>query len=288
MQTSDVPLPAQKILGSETGSAFDNLDRLAPALRPRGSVAGYHRWWDLTFLHWRFPAEEVARLIPPELTLDTWEGDAWVGLVPFHMPGIRPWWFPPVPGVSAFAETNVRTYVHYRGGAPGVWFFSLDAARSLPVLLARWKWHLPYYRAEMSVVRRGSNLAYRSRRLWPGTAGSGSHIEIEAGDFIGINETNRSRPPGQALPGTLEHFLAERYFLYARTETGTLFRGQVHHTPYPLRKARVIHCEDSLLAAAGFNPHTPPEHAMFSDGVQVEVFPLTPIAQDSKLIPFAT
>ena len=268
--STDLLSPAQ----DSDKSSVDVLDRLTPTLRPADRVAGYHRWWDLTFLHWRFPAAEVARLLPPELTLDTWEGDAWVGLVPFHMTGIRPWWFPAIPGVSAFAETNVRTYVHFRGREPGVWFFSLDAARSLPVRVARWKWHLPYYRAEMSVSRKGSRLAYHSRRLWPGTTGAGSRVEIEVGDLLGAKETVRSRPAGQALPGTFEHFLAERYVLYSRTADGRLFSGRVHHQPYLLRQARVIDCDESLLAAAGFAPQAAPEHALFCDSVQVEVFPL--------------
>ena len=229
-------------------------------------------------MHWRFPAAEVAKLLPPELTLDTWEGDAWIGLVPFHMTGIRPWWFPPIPGVSAFAETNVRTYVHHRGGEPGVWFFSLDAARSLPVRVARWKWHLPYYRAEMSVSRQGSQIVYQSRRLWPGTSGAASRIEIDAGKLIGAQETHRAKPAGQAVPGTLEHFLVERYVLYARTAGGRLLSGRVHHSPYALRETRVRHCQESLMAAAGFVPQIPPEHALFSEGVRVEVFPLSEIA----------
>lgn len=280
METSRVASPHQTVSSLEEGGTrviSDPIDRLASTLRPTGRAAGYHSWWDLTFLHWRFPAEEVARLLPPELTLDTWEGDAWVGLVPFHMSGIRPWWFPTLPFVSAFAETNVRTYVHHRGGAPGVWFFSLDAARSLPVRVARWRWHLPYHRAEMSAVRHGSQLTYRSRRLWPGAAGSGTDLEIEVGDLIGSGDQQRPLPAGQALPGTLEHFLVERYILYARTGTGTLWSGQVHHAPYSLRQARVLRCEDSLLAAAGLHPRTPLASTLFCDGVKVEVFPLRPV-----------
>ena len=130
-------------------------DRLTPTMRPAGSAIGYHRWTDLLFVHWRFPAEIVRPLLPPELTLDTWEGDAWVGLVPFYMSRVRPWWSPPVPGVSYFCETNVRTYVHFRGRDPGVWFLSLDASNSLAVRVARWRWHLPYFRAHMGLARTG-------------------------------------------------------------------------------------------------------------------------------------
>src|SRR5687768_2328582 len=109
------------------------MDRLAPSRRPDGSPAMYQRWRTLSFLHWKVSAAELAPLLPPGLEVDTFEGDAWVGLVPFTMRGVRPRFLPPAPGLSAFHETNARTYVHQRGSAPGVWFFSLDAASRVAV-----------------------------------------------------------------------------------------------------------------------------------------------------------
>ena len=243
------------------------IDRLAPAHRPAGRAIGYHRWRDLTFLHWRLPAEPIARLLPAGLSLDTWEGDAWVGLVPFRMTGVRPWWSP---WGFAFAETNVRTYVHFEGRDPGVWFFSLEAANSLAVMLARRFWGLNYYRAAMSLRRAGDRVEYRSRRLWPGPSGARLELATEIGPPL------LGDPPGRAAPGTLEHFLVERYILYA-VRRGRLLRGQVHHSPYPLNSAQAASIEETLLAASGIAVDRPPCHALFSEGVDVEIFPLVPV-----------
>lgn len=241
------------------------IDRIAPTQRPTGRACGYHRWSNLLFLHWRVPAELVQPLLPTGLTLDTWEGDAWVGLVPFHMSGVRPWWSPAVPWVSTFHETNVRTYVQHRGSDPGVWFFSLEASNALAVLLARWGWHLPYHRARMSLRRELEHVRYASRR----ETVSGAACEIETV----VSETLL----GSAVPGTLEHFLIERYILYAASRSGKIWRGRVHHVPYQLRDARVVSCRDTLVAAAGIPVTGDPCHAVFCDGVQVEVFPLVDV-----------
>src|SRR5579864_3319335 len=96
------------------------IDRISPMQRPAGRAIGYQIWTNLLFVHWSVPIELVQPLIPPSLTLDTWQGQALVGLVPFYMSGVRPWWSPAIPGVSSFCETNVRTYVHFRGRDPGV------------------------------------------------------------------------------------------------------------------------------------------------------------------------
>jgi uncharacterized protein YqjF (DUF2071 family) len=199
------------------------------------------------------------------------------------MTGVRPWWSPSVPGVSAFHETNLRTYVHVDGGAPGVYFISLEAASSLAVRIARWRWNLPYYRARMSIRRDGQRIRYTSRRLWPEPRGAHTELEAEIGDWpAGANGSsashNGSAPHGFAVPGTLEFFLAERYLLYTVSPRRGLLCGRVHHTPYPLHSARMLHCEESLGRAAGIDGSSgkaaPPCHAMFSPGVNVEVFDL--------------
>lgn len=253
----------------------DAIDRLAPAGRPAGRAVGYQSWRDLTFLHWRVEPEVVRDTLPAGLDLETYDGAAWIGLVPFLMTGVRPRWAPAVPGLSTFPETNVRTYVTRTNAAgvrePGVYFYSLDAAKSLAVAIARTAWRLPYYRAAMSVTRNGDTTNYESRRLWPGPRGAGGRIEVTA-----------TGPAAAAEPGTLEHFLAERYLLFTPgvrgQARGRILRGQVHHAPYPLRPVRVDRCEDSLVAAAGFaglSDSRPPDHALFSDGVDVEIFPLS-------------
>lgn len=265
--TSTIPSPA---LDGE-------IDRISPTQRPAQAVAGYHHWLNLLFIHWTLPAELVAPLLPRELTLDTWNGEAWVGLVPFYMSSVRPRWSPAIPGISYFCETNVRTYVHRNGRDPGVWFFSLEASNSIAVIAARCGWHLPYFRAQMQLERTGDQIRYSSHRKWPGPAGAGCQIEAEFGELLGAGDPDRPLSPGMALPGTLEHFLVERYVLYSRDRRGRLFSGRVYHRPYPVRQARLLHCEQTLLQASGINPCGSPSHVAASDGVEVEVFPLVPL-----------
>lgn len=250
------------------------IDRLTCTRRPQARSIGRQSWRNLLFVHWRLPADVIEPLIPPRLSVDIYDGWAWVGLVPFTMQGVRPWWSPPVYGVSNFHETNVRTYVHCEGRDPGVWFFSLDAASSLAVRIARWRWSLPYYRAEMDLRRSDTTIRYHSRRLWPGNPGPGTHVEAAIGDVLNVS----GQPTGHAAPATLEHFLAERYILYTQAnETAPLLSGRVYHCPYPLREARLLQFEQSLVAAAGVTVPDMPDHVLFSDGVDVEVFGLTPV-----------
>jgi uncharacterized protein YqjF (DUF2071 family) len=239
------------------------MDRLAPTRRPSGPPAGFHRWRTLLFAHWEVPAITLQRLLPPRLSLDTFDGQAFVGLVPFTMRGIRPTRFlPPIPGVSAFHEVNVRTYVHLDGKDPGVWFFSLDAANLAAVTGARAGWNLPYFFARMSLADEGDRIVYASERRFP------------APTPATIACTWRIREElGNAKEGTLEHFLCERYFLYA-ARGEKLWRGQVHHTPYPLRAARIDHLEENLVKQAGIETTRGPVSVLYSAGVDVEVFPL--------------
>ena len=242
------------------------IDRAAPARRPADAPVGYQKWRRLAFLHWPFDPAFVQERLPDGLEVDTFDGRAWVGLVPFLMTGVRPRWFPPAPGVSTFCETNVRTYVTRTNAdgerEPGVYFFSLDAAAWVAVLVARSVWKLPYYRASMGLRADGDRTIYTSSRLWPGPRGVGGRIEIEA-----------TGPPAPAEPGTLDHFLCERYLLFTQTR-GAILRGQVHHTPYPLRPARVSKLGDSLCDAAGFACGGGPEHVRYSDGVDVNIHAL--------------
>lgn len=248
--------------------SLETIDRLAPRLRPQERVAGFQTWSDLLFVHWRVTAETIRNLLPPQVELDLFDGFAWIGLVPFHMSGVRPWWFPPIPGISEFHETNVRTYV-VCNGEPGVWFFSLEAAQSLAVRVARWRWHLPYHRAEMSVVRQGTVRQYRSRRMWPPPLPAASEVVAEVGDWLSQNG-----PAGEAQSGTLEFFLTERYLLFTEISANQIARGQVHHRPYPLKEAKLLQCDQTLLDAASIHPHEPPAHTLFSPGVEVEIYPL--------------
>src|SRR5262249_29736982 len=136
------------------------MDRLAPTQRPDDRPAGFQRWRTLAFLHWEVPVDAARALLPEGLGGDTYAGRAYLGVVPFTMRDVSPWWSPSVPGVSNFHEINVRTYVH-AGGRPGVWFFSLDAASSIAVIAARTGWHLPYHRASMEIDERDGEVIYK-------------------------------------------------------------------------------------------------------------------------------
>lgn len=241
------------------------IDRLSPAVRPPGRPAGFQRWRNLLFLHWEVPEDALRRLIPAELSIDTYEGKAWVGVVPFTMRDVAPRWSPSVPGVSNFHELNVRTYVHHQGKNPGVWFFSLDAASTIAVTIARTSWHLPYHRASMKLEIDGDRVSYSSKRLFPGP----TPADFEARYRIGA-------PLGSARPGTLEFFFAERYILYTSGRNG-LVTGRVHHVPYPIHEVTIETVEDRMVTAAGLPAPEGAPHALYSPGVDVDVYPLVPI-----------
>ena len=204
-------------------------------------------WRDLLFAHWALPAATLDPFVPPGLALETFEGRAWVGITPFRMADLHPRGLPGVPGASAFPELNVRTYVSAEG-KPGIFFFSLDAASRLAVIGARIGFHLPYFSARMRVRDDGTWIAYKCRRH--GSAG-------EAGRFIG-----RYRPTGpvfRSAPGSLEHWLTERYCLYAVDRRGRIYRAEVHHAPWPLQPAEAEIAINSMAEADGFSlPATPP------------------------------
>ena len=192
--------------------------RLAVREAPARSPVLYQKWRRLLFLDWSFPVDAVQGALPRGLTVDTWEGRAWVGIVPFQMRDIRPRFCPAVPGISNFLEMNVRTYVYDREGRPGVWFYSLDANRRLAVRLGRRFFHLPYVYSRIDDSR-----DYLVRR----------HAAHASGFRYG--------PRGEAAPaqpGTLEFFLVERYLLFAwNARREELLCGQVNHSPYPIQDA---------------------------------------------------
>jgi uncharacterized protein len=222
----------------------------------------YHHWRDLLFMHYPVDPEVLRPMIPPDLTLDTFPDAsgkemAWVGIVAFRMFGIRPKWMPPFPLLSAFPETNVRTYVHRKGEDPGVWFFSLDARPKLACWLARVWYREPYFHARMHWSREGNQVEYRSRRregleAW-------NDIQVELGDRL---------PP--SLPGTLEYFLCERYRLYT-AHRGQVLTARVWHEPYKLRAATLKKCELHMVEPLGLEQR-PIEHICFCDGVDTEIF----------------
>ena len=195
-------------------------------------------WHNLLFAHWQVDAAELRPHIPAKLGIDTFEGKAWLGVVPFRMSGVRVRWTPALPWLSAFPELNVRTYVTLQG-KPGVWFFSLDAANAVAVAAARVSFHLSYFRARMACNEVDGWIQYKSERAHSGVSGA----SFEA----------RYRPKGEsfeAQPGTLEHFLTERYCLYAAAGE-RIYRGEIHHPEWQLQPAEAEFTTNSMGEAAG-------------------------------------
>ena len=224
-------------------------------------VVMHQRWEDLLFLHWAWDPAEIQKRLPPGLTVDTFDGKAWIAIVPFAMRGIRPRFCPPVPGISDFLEMNLRTYVHDDEGRPGVWFDSLECDQSLAVWTARTVFHLPYQHAKMSATKSADGMIhYRSQRRGDAHR-SEFRYRLKAGTRM-------------AKPGTLEFFLAERYLLFSQSPSG-LRMGRVHHSPYPLAEVELESWDADLFRLNGYPvPIRAPDHVIGSPGVVVTVYPL--------------
>ncbi len=205
------------------------------------------QWRDLLFMHWPLPVAVLRPLIPPGLALDSFDGRAWIGVVPFTMAGVHARFLPPLPGTSRFPELNVRTYVTAEGKA-GVYFFSLDAANPLAVRAARLGFHLPYYDAAMSVSRSGRTVAYASTR---------THHGVPPAAFAA-----RYRPTGpisRSTDGSIDAWLTERYCLYSAAGRQTIWRADIDHARWPLQPAEAdITCNTMLDPLRLVLPTTPP------------------------------
>ncbi len=273
----------------------------------------YQSWRELLFLHWDFPAEQIQATLPPGLYVDTFDGKAWLGIVPFWMRDIHPRWFPTVPGISNFLELNLRTYVHDNRGNCGVWFYSLDANQSLAVWAARRFFHLNYQHAVMTSARDNAT-------GWTGFSSQRRGASADLNCQFRYRSISTPRP---AEPGSFEFFLVERYVLFARSPlmsghhsqcglplapregeapvepraTGNvdsrerlgrslalpmggearvqLYTGTVVHEPYQISEVELPQWSDSLLPLNGFaRPGRPPVHAAMCRGVDVDIYPL--------------
>lgn len=242
-----------------------NLDiRLALREYPQNSTPIMsQRWESLLFLHWEYEAEEIQKTLPPGLFVDQFQGKAYMGITPFFMKKVKLNAMPIFSSIPDFMELNVRTYVYDETGTPGVWFYSLDANSFLVVQAASRILDLPYFYANMQFkINEEQEIDYQSQRqntsspvqfLYKGTAQS-----IEA------------------PPGSLEFFLVERYVLFAYKKNGQLVKGRVHHAPYPLYQAEVTKWDNHLFELDGLKkPANSPQHAVFSPGVNVDIFKLS-------------
>ena len=204
------------------------------------------RWHDLLFMHWPVDASVLRPLVPQSLAIDTFEGQAWIAVVPFRMTAVRPRLVPSLPGVSAFLELNVRTYVT-ADDRPGVWFFSLDAASRAAVRAARWLFHLPYFDARMDLARQGERIEYKSVRTHAGAAPA-----VFRGGYQPVGPVKTSDP------GTLEYWLTERYCMYAG-HRNRVHRCEILHDPWPLQAAEAEVHENTMTDWLGVRlPATQP------------------------------
>ena len=237
-------------------------------MEPDQTVLMHQNWHHLLFLHWQVPAAALQRLIPPELTIDTFEGNAYIGLIPFTMTGVRAVMTPPLPWISSFHEVNVRTYVHRDGREPGVWFFSLDASSSIAVAAARAAYKLPYFHSDIEFQVSNDPLPtidFSSQRSDPqGTMPANARIRYQPMEGIVT----------AASPGTIEHFLIERYILYTRDADHHLYRARVHHQPYPVQRADLLELEETLVWAGGIkrSENVPLRH--YAKEVNVKIYSL--------------
>lgn len=227
------------------------------------------RWEHLLFLHWRVDPAALRARVPAGLELDLDDGAAYVGVVPFLMSNTRPRGVPGLPWLSRFPELNVRTYVT-RGGKPGVWFFSLDAANPVAVRVARARFHLNYLDARMRCEARG-------------------HDGDQVVDYASTRHDRRA-PPAElrvhwradgplqhARAGTLDHFLTARYALYSQSPDGRLWRGEIDHPPWPLRAAHATVACNTMLAAHGLAPiDAAPPLARCVESIDVVAWKLDP------------
>lgn len=219
-------------------------------------------WHDLLFAHWPVGAAMMRGLVPEALDLDLFDGNAWIGVVPFRMSGIRLRGLPPVPGASAFPEINLRTYVTHRD-RPGVFFFSLDATNPVAVWTARRFFRLPYYRARMSCRSEGEGVAYESVRTHRG--------------FPAVGFRGRYAPVGparEASPGSLERWLTERYCLYTEAAAGSPAIGEILHDPWPLQPAEAHIERNDLAAPLGLTLPDPPSLLHFARRLEVRLWGL--------------
>jgi len=237
----------------------DGVDRETIRQRPAELPLMEHHWGKLLFMHWPISAERLRQIVPPQLTIDTYDGEAWIGVTPFTMWDVRLSFTPPVPYLSDFHELNVRTYVLYRG-VPGVWFFSLNTNSSMTVFGARTFYFLPYFHSRIDLRQEGDTIHYNLRR-----ADADRPAVFNASWKIG-----KDLP--EAEPGTLEYFLTERYCLYSASGE-SIYRARIHHPPWPLRQAKLIsHASD--IAESDYLPKLKGDPLVhYAEALAVDVWP---------------
>jgi hypothetical protein len=254
--------PAALVLRSQGQGAVLRETAHRPWPLPREPWLMAQTWEDLLFAHWPVPPERLRSLLPASVPLDVREGSAWVAVTPFRVSAARARGVPHLPGITSFPELNVRTYTTIEG-KPGIWFMSLDAASALAVIGARRTYRLPYFKAHMACRESGGWIEYRSRRV----SGDGEPTEL----VLRYRPTGLEAPPA---PGSLEHWLTERYCLYTLDERGDVLRADIHHPPWPLRTAQAAFALNTMADPYGLELNDPPALLHFARRQDVLIWPL--------------
>jgi uncharacterized protein len=237
------------------------LERLALRERPEGQPLMHQTWGKLLFMHWRVDEKNLQPLVPEGLEIDTFDGTAWIGVIPFTMWDIRafPPFLPAVPGFSAAHELNVRTYVHF-DRVPGVWFFSLDCNSAAAVIAARTFYHLPYFNAHIDLKQRSSTIDYSLART-----------DRPPAHFKGSWNIGETIPFSH--PESLAFFLTERYCLYSE-HNGKLYRARICHQPWPLQKASMKAYETTMIESLGLPSPEGQPALNYAESLNVEIWPI--------------
>jgi uncharacterized protein len=234
------------------------IDRLAMRARPDGTPIMHQNWENLLFLHWPMDPVLIRPLIPAHLEIDTFEGQAWISITPFNLTGLRLVSAPPILGLNSFDELNVRTYVHLNG-TPGIWFFSLDASKLIPAMVARIFFMLPYFKADIDSGEKEGEFRFSSKRLLQSAA------QFHATWRSGV----RLRDPDI---DSLAFFLVERYGYFAVKDDGSVWLTRIYHHPWILEEATVGLCESTMISALGIPQPEGPPLAHFSRFLNVQIW----------------
>ncbi len=216
-------------------------------------------WNEIVFVHWRYDPSEVQRLLPAGVEVDTFDGSAWVGLIPFHMDGLG---FPPsilhpLPHVGSFPEVNIRTYVRSRGRR-GVYFLSLDIDRYLPAVVARLGYRIPYCVGDVRHVRVGDRVMSSVDRRWPSSGrGATASLSVRVGSAVDADP--------------LTAFLTARWGLISSNPYGRFGYAPVEHPAWQLHEAEIEHLDERLTTAAGLSAPVGAPHVLFSTGTDVRI-----------------
>jgi uncharacterized protein len=229
------------------------------AIQQPGPWLWSQSWRDLLFCHWQVPGSVLQRLLPAGLEVDTWDGSGWVSAVAFRLT-VRRRWLPPVPLVSSVLELNLRTYVLYHG-EPAIYFLSIHAGKRSVVRLARWFTPLPYRFASIHYARRPERFDFHSHEP------ANSPDRTFSVRFV---PEGRER---EALPGTFDSWLLERYRLHATDKDRSLLATVVQHPPWRFHDVTVSISENTLGRAFDIDLSPPPQRCHFATGVRALVWP---------------